>query len=57
VVVFAERVGHLGGVAGGGDDVVSGAEGRLRDVDAHPAGGASDEPSLVSHVWNLCFSS
>ena len=34
------------GVATGGDDVVAGRERGLRDVDAHAAAGAGDEPGL-----------
>ena len=51
VVVLAERGGDGVGVAGGGNHRVAGGERSLGDVDAHAAGGASDEPDLlVSHV-------
>jgi transcriptional regulator with XRE-family HTH domain len=49
VLVLAECLGDLRGVAGGGDDGVAGGEGRLGHVDAHAAGGAGDEPDVVAH--------
>jgi hypothetical protein len=48
---FADRFGHGLGVAAGRDDCVGGGERALRDVDAHAAAGARDEPNpLVSHL-------
>ena len=56
VVVLADGVAHSVGVAAGRDDRVSGGECRLRDVDAHAAAGAGDEPHrVVSHV-PVCLS-
>jgi hypothetical protein len=47
VVVCAEHEGDLLGVAAGGDDSVTGSQGRIGDVDAHAPAGAGDEPDLV----------
>jgi hypothetical protein len=51
-----QRVGRGDGVgvAGGSDHGVTGGQGGLGDVDAHPAAGARDEPNLlVSHASAL----
>src|SRR6266545_4442669 len=60
VVRLADGIRHGVGVAAGGDDGVAGGEGRLRDLDAHAAAGAGDEPNLLlSHVLqvppSICF--
>ena len=56
VVVLADGVAHAVGIAAGRDDRVSGGECRLRDLDAHAAAGAGDEPHrVVSHV-PVCLS-
>ena len=43
-------VGHGFGVAAGGDDRVAGGERGLRDVDAHAAACAGDEPTFLSVI-------
>ena len=54
VVGLADGLGHGVGVAAGGDDRVAGGERGLRDVDAHAAAGAGDEPDLlVSHALSF----
>ena len=44
VVVLAEGCGHLGGVAGGSDDIVARIQSRPSQVDAHAARGPGDQP-------------
>ena len=54
----ADRRGDPLGVAAGGHDRVSGGQRGLRDVDAHAAAGAGDEPDLlVAHVGAVLRSS
>jgi hypothetical protein len=51
VASLADRFGHGFGVAAGRDGCMAGPERGLRDVDAHAAASASDEPNpLVSHL-------
>ena len=51
VVVLAEGLRDLVGVAGGGDDLVAGVQGGAGDVDAHAAAGSGDQDDLlVCHV-------
>ena len=46
--------GDLLGVAAGGDDGVTGGQGRFGDVDAHAPTGSGDEPNLLlSHAGVL----
>lgn len=54
VVRRADGIGHGVGSATCGDDRVSGRERRLRDLDAHAATGARDEPNLlIAHVLQV----
>ncbi|WP_258073864.1 hypothetical protein [Arthrobacter sp. Y81] len=48
VLVVTNGLGDFFRVAAGGDHGVAGGEGCLRDVGAHAAAGAGDEPDLLA---------